>query len=76
VLVIKVELHPHGDSSKAKELGRLTIENITHSNNDTDDYMVEVNGRQIGHIKGFSHALGTWRLVQRALEIMLGKVAP
>ena len=49
MLVIKIELHPHGRSDRARELGRMTIVNVGGSD-EIGDYEIKArDSRRIGH---------------------------
>jgi hypothetical protein len=66
MLVVKIELWPHGQEDKAKEIGRMRIANIK-GDRDIADYQVVMDGQQ-GQVLGHARSLPVWCLVNRALS--------
>ena len=80
MIVIKVELWPHGDSSKARSLGIGLITNDNTGNGTSGNYFVELltAGQQSrkwksGKVKQFPRKkLLAWDLIYRALHATIG----
>lgn len=78
MLVVKLELHPGGDASRAREIGRMEIANVSELA-PVSDYRVAVTKRwmvgneetsETGYFEICSHRRsdGAWTLVRRAFE--------
>jgi hypothetical protein len=73
MIVVKVELHPHGSARHSKEIGRAFIWNTGEGSIDSGTYEAEIHGKgpriRSGQVKGFSRLkLGPWELLARALK--------
>lgn len=84
MLVLKLEIHPNGDSSRKRTIGEALIYN-DGGNEDVADYQIAVSREggfpdfsamqkdQIereGRIQGFDRARGAWALVGEALSLL------
>lgn len=72
MIVVKVELWPNGSEARAREIGRMEIENVAGPLA-TGDYRVEVPpGRdwcaRVGAVPAHDRLLPVWWLVARALK--------
>jgi hypothetical protein len=77
MVVVKIEIWPHGDESKAYPFGRINIINDGSGDNGTGNYKVEAlhSGKFVdkpgifktGVVKGFQRTLSVYRLLFRAL---------
>jgi hypothetical protein len=84
VVVVKIELWPHGDSSKAKQIGQVNIalETVTQTE-EIGDYSVELLhagmywGRpgnwKTGRLTGHRRMLSPYHLVMRAIAACIGR---
>lgn len=78
MLVVKIELWPHGDEQKKREIGRTYIWNTGEGNVDKGEYAVAVcrrgskernNLTRTGLVKNYPRTkYNVWRLVIRALR--------
>lgn len=78
MLVIKVELWPHGDESLKEDFGTIKIINDGTGDVQTGNYTVEASHTgtyrsrkgiwKRGAVKGFSRRLSPYRLICRALR--------
>jgi hypothetical protein len=79
MIVIKIEMWPHGDREQAYPLGGLIITNDGTGDQTTGNYRVEAThsgayfGKRpepykTGHVKGFRRSLSVYRLVCRCLQ--------
>lgn len=71
MLVVKLEIHPGGDSSKAEEIGRLDIANLS-ALAPTSDYQFRIAGGgylepKLGRVYDHERDDGAWRLVYDVL---------
>ena len=81
MLVITIELWPHGNEKEKKHLGTAWIVNNLKGTLESGDYVVELSkwGRpnekwKTGHLVGFPRLkLGPWDLLYRALEEVVGR---
>jgi hypothetical protein len=79
MLVVKLEIHPGGDSSRAEEIGRLEIANISDLA-PVSDYSYEfhpvrkpflpLRGIVSGHKR--DQPMGAWKLVRKVLVHVFG----
>lgn len=74
MLVVKLEVHPGGDSSRPESIGELRIGNVSNLA-EVSDYMASVldgKGRCTGmlHVKGHHRSDGAWALVRQVIEQM------
>lgn len=73
MIVVKVELWPKGDESKARQIGELKIVNVG-GDDDRGDYSVnvlELGGLRVqldGEVRGHERVAPVWMLVGRALR--------
>lgn len=72
MLVVKVEVWPGGDESRAREIERLYAGNIS-SLADVSDYIYRFGDRDwmdgnSAHVFGHRRSDGAWELVRRILE--------
>lgn len=80
MLVIKVELWPHGDESRKKNLGIAHIANDGTGNLSRGNYWVKLfkwdTGKRVwkeGEFKDFPRIkLGPWDILYRALSVTVG----
>ncbi len=79
MIVVKMELWPGGDKSKARPLGVIMIANDGTGDAESGDYLVEAShaGKYFGKrkepyksgkVKGFLRGLSPYRLLYRALK--------
>jgi len=78
MVVVKIELWPHGDESKARPLGVMHISNDRTGTNEIGNYDVELKhagsyfGKpgnwRTGKISGFLRSLSPYHLVAMALK--------
>lgn len=81
MIVVKVELWPHGDKSKASCLGGIIISNDGTGTDTRRNYVVTLHSRgdstrviRRTRILGFpSKALPAWRLIARAYDALTAK---
>ena len=83
MVVVKVELWPHGDESKAHEIGRMEIVNDGTGNHAVSNYDVELKhaGTYVGsagyfkraQIKGFRRTKSPYNLIAMAQGAALGR---
>lgn len=79
MIVVVVELWPHGDESKARPLGSLALANVTQPGDLLDSYRMEMD--EAGHaalgipplkkvdlIQGHNRKQSVWKLVKRAID--------
>lgn len=79
MIVVKVELWPHGDARKAKELTRMAIANDASGDSLYGNYDVVVHNNQqfrkgvwrTGQVKGHDRSISPWYLVRSALDSAL-----
>ncbi len=79
MIVIRMELWPRGDRSRAKHLGTATIANVGGSQS-VGNYRAELSTRgnnprpwRSGSVTGFPRLrLGAWDLLFRALQAIVG----
>jgi hypothetical protein len=76
MLVITIELWPHGDRSRKRKLGEARIANITDAKTVGHDYSVRMEGETTGDVwngfvRRFDRGLGAWALLGKAIENML-----
>lgn len=78
MLIVKLEIHPGGDSSRAREIGRLEIANISELA-DVSDYLykfpsadpfISRAGKVTGHQR--NQPAGAWQLVRKVLNDAFG----
>ena len=78
MLVVKIELWPHGDKSQAKLLGRLDIANDGTGNSSWGNYITRLwyknpTGKPLNDVWRFTHEprykWTVWNLVYRALSM-------
>ncbi len=64
MLVIKVEIWPGGDASRAKEIGRAGVANVTHLAEDSDYLVVASSdlGESEAMVLDHNRADGFWKL--------------
>ncbi len=77
MVVVKIEMWPHGDESKAYPLGQINIANDDTGTESSGNYKAELlhAGRywgkpgayRTGQIKGFPRALSPYHLIARVL---------
>lgn len=79
MLVIKIELWPRGDETKAKELGRAFIANDASGGHEVGNYNVrlrragDADDWRRGRVEGFPRlTLGSFDLLWRALGSCVG----
>lgn len=80
MIVVKLELWPFGDESKARPLGTAIIANDGSGSNGTGNYRVVLSKRgkkagkwKEGALEGFPRKrLGAWDLLYRALDVVVG----
>lgn len=81
MIVVKIEIWPYGDKSKAQHLGKVEIAHIpgslkSYEGHDEADYMVnafDANDMCIGHpakVRGHRRQRGFWPLVRHALAML------
>lgn len=75
MLVVKLEVWPGGDESRAEEIARATLTNITGPGA-VADYQMSIKGPKPqyfeGIVRGHCRRRGPWRLLQLALECTAG----
>lgn len=86
MIVVTVELWPHGDERRKRHLGTATIANDLSGTQDTGNYHVMLSkaGRpketwRRGRVEAFprlSRRLGVWDLLYRALRDSVGERNP
>ena len=69
MLRISLDLVPYGDENKIESLGVMEIGNIK-SDGDIADYIVRLNGDEVGTVNGFARSQGAWHLVLQAIELL------
>ena len=73
MIVIKIDMWPQGDKSRAYRLGRATISNIG-GDESTGEYEAVIAGKldgptKITHVRDFPRLrLDVWHLLRRVLE--------
>ena len=86
MIVIKIELWPRGNESRAKEIGRMTLTNdaaTTLADDSRGSYHVRLMRRgttdkvqRAGYVENWPRKREPiWKLVHRALDIIYGKRA-
>jgi hypothetical protein len=77
MLVVKLELWPHGDQGKARLLGELHIANDVTGTEKVGSYNVwmrtETGGAEVGRVRRHQRKLGAWELARKALGLLAGK---
>lgn len=71
MIVVKVELWPHGNQSEAREIGRMTVANVG-GNERHGDYAVHIADdtglRAAGEVHGHPRSAKIWWLLAKALH--------
>ena len=78
MLVVKVEIWPHGNEVKAEEIGYLRIINDGMASDGSGDspignYIIADKLVKLGRVEGHKRDDGFWPLVKRAIEVANGK---
>lgn len=74
MLVVILEIHPGGDASRRREIGRAEIENLSELA-EVSDYAVKFRGEAgmgTEAIKGHRRKSGAWTLVRKAIDAGAG----
>lgn len=77
MLVVKLEIWPHGNEASAREVGRLLIANDGTGTEAVGNYtavMEDASCRLVGSVANFERKRTVWRLVYRALWSCLSGV--
>lgn len=61
---------PYGDEDKARTIGQMAIGNIGSVGDNTADYVVLLEGQEVGQVKGHQRDEGPWDLVSKAIEVL------
>jgi glyoxylate utilization-related uncharacterized protein len=72
-LVVKLEIHPGGDSSRAREIGRVEIANMSNLSAKSDYRYEFVNTETgwpgtVGVVEGHYREHGAWMLLAKVLR--------
>lgn len=73
MLIGTLTVHPGGDASRAHQIGRLEIANVSQLA-DVSDYsvmMVEPERVRMVEVRGHRRADGAWPLVRRAIAAVM-----
>ena len=71
MLVVKVEVWPGGDESRAREIGRMDVGNVSDLAEESD-YVYRVDGGEWADGVHHQRSKGAWVLVRRVLDHWLG----
>lgn len=68
MVVVRIEIWPHGDARLVQQIGMMTISNITPNVGEAETtYEVRIDGKPGFDVKHFRKN-GIWRLVKLALK--------
>jgi hypothetical protein len=80
MLVVKLELWPHGDKREARLLGQLIIANDCTGTAKVGNYTLsmatEDGGAEIGRVARHRRSTGAWTLVAKALRVLAREATP
>ncbi|WP_285908114.1 hypothetical protein [Pseudodesulfovibrio pelocollis] len=69
MLRVNMEIVPFGEEERKYSIGVMEIGNIG-SQNDVANYVVQLDGNDIGKIEDFRRDRGAWDLVRLAIELL------
>lgn len=76
MLVVHVEIWPGGDPMAKRQIGMLTVANVSALADVSDYKFLATDGRsrdKTGEVKGHPRAEGFWKLLRRVLEQVTGE---